>query len=365
MLQRMNAGASRKKGRSSHSGSRSQRYVRESYDTQIDYSYITSVEPPIVGKVDHHSIEMSWANLNEEDVHGDSRLKYELQQENSSKTDYDTVYIGYADNCKVDGLSPLRAYKFRLIVSANDQQLATSSVISVATLKEPYGSIQLHKAVIKNSCEMVAKIHASGQVSLDTFDKFGLTPLMVATQKGNNKVFDLLLELGANPDIVESSGKTCLMIASFHGNRYIAEKLREAGLEWDDCDRNGSTALHYAIDSASPSFVKWALEDGADIYKTDQTSGWTPLLRCAATNGNHEVAEILLEAGADPNKQDLSGKSPLMMACLNGHLVLTKLLLDSGANINLKSSHGKTCMDMASSFDRQAIVTCLETALSQ
>lgn len=355
MLQRMNAGASRKK----HRGSR--RSTKD-HDSLIDYSYITSIEAPKVGKVDHHSIELSWTNLNETDVHGDNRLKYELQEENNQK-EYRSVYIGFADCYKVDGLCPLRSYKFRLIVSANDQQLATSPVACGWTSDEPYDSEQLHKAVTKNDPETILKIINSKDVGVDSTDRFGLTPLMVATQKGYDRVVDLLLELGADPYKRDSSGKSSLMFACFGARQTIAKRLVSAGLEWDECDRSGSTPLHYAVDSGNSDFIDWVVRDGAPIERKDTTSGWTPLLRCAATTGDHDSALALLDSGANPNVQDNSGKSALMMSCLNGHLRLTVLLLERGANINLKSSHGKTCMDMAASFDRTAIISCLETSL--
>ena len=37
----------------------------------------------------------------------------------------------------------------------------------------------------------------------------------------------------------------------------------------------------------------------------DRTSGWTPLMRCAALNGEKDVAEILLRGGADVNAVDM------------------------------------------------------------
>lgn len=351
----MNASAQRKRGRNG------QRPTRESYDSQIDYSYITSVDAPEVIKADHHSIEFAWTNLNEEDVYGDSRLKYELQEETSSK-EYSTVYIGYADNYKVDGLCPLRSYKFRLVVSSNDQHLATSPAITASTANEPFDSDQLHKAVIKNDPKTVMKIVTSKDVNVDSTNKFGLTPLMVATQKGHTQMVELLLELKADPHQKDSSGKNSLMFACFSGYLDIAQVLRNAGVDWEETDRNGSTPLHYAVDSCSQAFVEWVIRDGAPIEVKDETSGWTPLLRCAATTGDSNCACALLDAGADPNVQDNTGKSALMMACLNGHLTLTRVLLDHGANISLKSTHGKTCMDMATSFDRQAIIHVLEKA---
>jgi len=357
MLQRMNAAAQKGKGRNPRKPSRDQQEV-------IDYSYINRIDPPVAGKVDHHSIELTWVSLNETEAIGENRLKYELQEEGNTRG-YKTVYIGYSDAYKVVGLYPLRSYKYRLIVSSNEQQLATSPSLTVCTSDEPYDADQLHKAVLKNDALLLEKILKSGDVDIDACDKYGLTPLMVATQKGLIEMVEYLLQNNADTSKTDTSGKNSLMLACFSGNEAVARRLRSAGLQWDTRDRSGSTCLHYAVDSCSRPFVQWVMSDGAEIEDKDGTSGWTPLLRCAATTGDAEVAGALLDSGANVNTQDNSGKSALMMSCLNGHLRLTRLLLERGANIHLRSLHGKTCMDMASSFDRQAIVTCLETALDK
>jgi len=334
----------------------------QNYHEIIDYSYISSVEPPVAGKVDHQSIEFTWINLSEIDATGENRLRFEIQEEIAAN-DYRTVYNGFSDNYKVEGLQPLKSYKYRLVAFSNDQQLATSSPVIVSTSDEPYDADQFHKAVIKDDIWLVEKIAKTGDVDINARDKYGHTPLMVAAQKNLINMVQTLIDLKADVFKEDSSGKNCLMHACFTGNQEIATKLRLAGMSWNDHDKSGSTALHYAVDSCDRLFVQWVIEDGANIEAKDTTSGWTPLLRCAATTGDADVARSLLAANANVNVQDDSGKSALMMSSLNGHLRLTRLLLEYGANVHLKSSHGKTCLDMALSFDRQSTVSLLENAL--
>ena len=89
------------------------------------------------------------------------------------------------------------------------------------------------------------------------------------------------------------------------------------------------------------------------------STGWTPLLRCAAVNGNLSVARVLIHHGANVSSMDRDGKTVLMNAALNGFDPLVKLLVKKGASVATKSEHGKTALDFARSFDRDRVVQYL------
>jgi hypothetical protein len=76
----------------------------------------------------------------------------------------------------------------------------------------------------------------------------------------------------------------------------------------------------------------------------------------AAKNGNFEIAQVLLDNGADINLRVwFRGNSALMEAAQNGQLKMVKLLLQNGAYVKFRNSEGKTALDLAEEAGYQEI----------
>eukprot|EP00439_Symbiodinium_sp_Y106_P061520 s2440_g9.t1 len=78
----------------------------------------------------------------------------------------------------------------------------------------------------------------------------------------------------------------------------------------------------------------------------------TTTLMCASQCGQVEIAQLLLEAGASPDKRDNFGETALMIAAQSGHSQVMQLLLDAGAQKDLRNDHGQTALIMAANCDR-------------
>ena len=74
------------------------------------------------------------------------------------------------------------------------------------------------------------------------------------------------------------------------------------------------------------------MEHGADINKGN-SNGATPLY-IACKNGYIEVVKYLVEHGVDINKKDINGATTLYIAYENGHIEVVKYLVEQGADIN-------------------------------
>ncbi len=68
----------------------------------------------------------------------------------------------------------------------------------------------------------------------------------------------------------------------------------------------------------------------------------------ASFSGNYETSKLLIENGADVNRLDKWGMTPISSAASNGHLDIVRLLLKNGANVNTADKHGGTPLYYAS-----------------
>ena len=75
--------------------------------------------------------------------------------------------------------------------------------------------------------------------------------------------------------------------------------------------------------------VKLLLDAGANPNK--ETEFGETSLKSAASMGHSKVVKLLLNAGAQPNKEDEKGETPLYSAHKNGHQEVVKVLIDAGA----------------------------------
>ncbi|MEW2513842.1 ankyrin repeat domain-containing protein [Streptomyces sp. NPDC046870] len=107
-----------------------------------------------------------------------------------------------------------------------------------------------------------------------------------------------------------------------------------------DRDRLGRTAAHYAAVGGDADGLRVLLAEGADPGASD-AEGWTPL-HFAAQAQAPAVVEVLLAAGAVVDAVDRHGDTPLSRAvfCSRGEGRTIRLLLEAGADPDRDNVHG-------------------------
>jgi ankyrin repeat protein len=114
------------------------------------------------------------------------------------------------------------------------------------------------------------------------------------------------------------------------------ELLREGapiGAEFE-----GLTALHAAAQAGAVNTVKMLIAAGADVHystRNQNSEHGDEALDLAAWRNQHEVCEILLDAGANPVRPMSFGGSPLHLAVLNADLRLIRMILDRGISSSI------------------------------
>ncbi|RDD41952.1 Fibronectin type 3 and ankyrin repeat domains protein 1 [Trichoplax sp. H2] len=328
-------------------------------------------DPPVVGKVTHQSIELYWdepplEGTNGEVKHNNStdRVRYCVQEDDSSRSlhpkGFGTVYTGYARNNIFQGLEAQCKYRYRLRASNSNGNSEWSPAVDVSTTRKPITGDDLHKAVNHQDKNAVILLLDENKSIIDLPDRYGLSPLMSAAQKGYYEVCEILIANNADVNRKNANGKTSFMLACFMGHLKIVRLLLKNGAVASETDNGGSTALHWAVDGGHIDVVRYLLENGAKVTQRDTVSGWTPIIRAAASGSNQRVVRVLIDHGASVNDKDPEGKTALMVGVINGSEEAIQVLLEHKADISYKNEYGKTALDFAQTFDRRRIVALFE-----
>jgi ankyrin repeat protein len=147
----------------------------------------------------------------------------------------------------------------------------------------------------------------------------GETPLMAAARTGNVEAVKLLIEGGADVNAVESlQEQTALMWAAAEGHVDVVGLLLDSGANPNlkaraselttrstrtDYPSGGFTALHWAVRNGDEAVVRRLVEGGADLNLTN-ADGATPMM-LAIVNDRFDLAAKLVELGADANDGSL------------------------------------------------------------
>ena len=91
--------------------------------------------------------------------------------------------------------------------------------------------------------------------------------------------------------------------------------------------------------------VERILETGLDINQPVNALCQTPLM-VAVMKGSLPIVELLLGAGCNPNQQDYSGTTALMLIW-DCDLEITRALINAGADVQLRNKDGETALDIA------------------
>lgn len=200
------------------------------------------------------------------------------------------------------------------------------------------------------------------------------TPLHVASLAGKANIVELLLNRNADVDGVsittgfdddqindpeillkkytcvnrnESRRQTSpLHYACMKGHEEIAKLLLDRGANFNSKNSDGNTALHVAIIHNHVHIVELLLSRGVGISITNDDSH--SAIHIASFEGRYKTVELLLNNGIDIDTcTDRNSDTALILASSRGHFEIVKLLLDRGANIDKMNSLGQTALFLA------------------
>ena len=192
------------------------------------------------------------------------------------------------------------------------------------------------------------KILARAGAQIDVPDALMMqTPLFKATWHDRIEAVSLLLDLGANINVLDLHGFSCLSAAASQGLFPIVKLLFLRGADLDLVNIEGAAAVVSAIVCNHLEVAKFLVDQGANLEVIGRNG--TPLIGSVIL-GRVAFVSFLLDSGrVDVNKVDHEGRSALGFACSGKHteskcLQLVKVLVEAGALVN-----GPKCLNQKTS----------------
>ena len=232
---------------------------------------------------------------------------------------------------------------------------------------------------------------ASPSLARDADVRFPLHSIISDGHEDALSLVHMLLEHGADVDLVDDRGMTAIALAVVVENLEVVHLLLQKNAKttlWNSIDYMGTNILVLATGIPtnplkSLKMTQLMLEHGLNVDICNAI-GETPLL-CAANHGNLDVAKLLLDHGASIDEPTKLGRTPLMAAIANlrsfsepqvqiselqgkslgsiaqvqKHEDVARLLITSGANTNLRTTSGWTALHYAAENGAPKIVELL------
>ena len=149
---------------------------------------------------------------------------------------------------------------------------------------------------------------------------------------------------GGNLNLLGDHGMTLLMWALLNKRLDAMNALLVAGADWTTGDDRGVTVVHVAAGAENPAYLDTLLVHHADPNTCNTVSGGLPLT-AAMMSRRQEQFDRLLGAGADVNRPDHTGNTPLHHAAKINDLSRLLQLLHAKANPAAINKRGATFRD--------------------
>ena len=192
----------------------------------------------------------------------------------------------------------------------------------------------LFAASVRNDAARITRLAASG-TAVDARDGHGRTPLHVAAYAKAHDAMRALVRAGGNPNALEHDRYDIVTIAAVADDVPTLDvALALGGSARNVTSRYDGTALIAAAHLGHDGVVRTLVRAGAPLDHVNNL-GWTALIESIVLGdgGARHVATMkaLIEGGADVNRADRSGATPLALARGRGFGAMVALLERAGA----------------------------------
>ncbi|KAI9479039.1 Target of rapamycin complex 2 subunit avo2 [Coemansia sp. RSA 989] len=176
-------------------------------------------------------------------------------------------------------------------------------------------SQRFHQAIVDNDMQLLQWLVNNNKVDdicNKEADENGWSSLMLAARYDRREIFQYLLDLGHEQEIIstDSMGNTVPMISAKYRHEDICLMYLERYPQtMSNVNRDGSSAINWAAQNGLDRVIDWILDHGGNVNQRD-IEGNTPLHHAASWN-QYKTASLLLERDAQPGLKNHKGYTAL------------------------------------------------------
>ena len=215
------------------------------------------------------------------------------------------------------------------------ESLYRRTVEKVNTLSE------LHQCSRGNDSEKAVELVLNDGLGINTPGLCNRTPLLWASFSSSGKFIQTLIDLGANVNAQRTDDKVTPLILSAGWNNFMAVYLLlDHGADANIVEADGCTPLHLAVIEGNQNLAKLFLEKNA-LVNSQNADGDSPL-HTAVSNGFFDITKLLIKKGSNVNLQNKEGRTPLFLGVKNKQKHLIKLLIENEADVTIGYQENST-----------------------